>query len=441
MADVTRRDRTRDWWRSRQTRRGFMRWAATGLSAATRGRPGSRAAGTPSAPGPTRVQLTVAPNPAPVDAPVSIRLTGLMPGQVATLSAEDVDDAGVTWVGEATFEADTRGAIDPATQEPRQGTYGGTDPMGLVWSAVPLGASSGSRFYSPALRPRPLAITAAVEATVVAHADLIRQVLAPAVTSTDLDDRGLYGRLFRAEGDEPVPAVVVLGGSGGGLDPYALRDAALLASHGFAALALAYFGVAALPIKLSNIPLEYFADAIAWLQAHPGVRGDRLAVVGHSRGGELALLLGATYSQIRAVVSYVGSGIVFSSPDGSTPAWTHRGEALPYATSFADAASWDQAVIPVERIDGPVLLLSAEDDRVWPSAELSEIAMDRLRRAGRSFADEHRRYPGAGHAVLPPYLPTTAGLDFFGGTPEDTAAACADSWPRVLALLDARLRH
>ncbi len=38
--------------------------------------------------------------------------------------------------------------------------------------------------------------------------------------------------------------------------------AALLASHGYAALALAYFGVEDVPKDLINIPLEYFGTAL-----------------------------------------------------------------------------------------------------------------------------------------------------------------------------------
>ena len=41
------------------------------------------------------------------------------------------------------------------------------------------------------------------------------------------------------------------------------------------------------------------------MQDQPSVRGDRLGVVGTSRGGELALLLGAYYLDLEAVVSYV----------------------------------------------------------------------------------------------------------------------------------------
>jgi hypothetical protein len=51
------------------------------------------------------------------------------------------------------------------------------------------------------------------------------------------------------------------------------------------------------------------------------------------------------------------------------------------------------------------------------------------------------RYPNAGHGVFGPPPPTAiAALAQFGGTPEGNLAARADSWPKVLAFLAARLR-
>jgi dipeptidyl aminopeptidase/acylaminoacyl peptidase len=73
-----------------------------------------------------------------------------------------------------------------------------------------------------------------------------------------------------------------------------MQEAALLAGHGFAALALAYFYIGSLPDRLAGVPFEYFGGAIRWLQDQPLVRGDRLGVNGTSRGGELACSWGRT---------------------------------------------------------------------------------------------------------------------------------------------------
>ncbi len=264
----------------------------------------------------------------------------------------------------------------------------------------------------------------------------------------------------------------MLGGSGGGLSE---RGAALLASRGFAALALAYFRAEHLPQDLIEIPLEYFETAIRWLQRHPSVNGDRLAVMGASRGGELALLLGATFPDIKAVVGYVPSGLVHGglAAGGQTneprAAWTHHGKPIPFVSRpggrpamdaapaneplaltpmflrmLEDRAAVDAATIPVERINGSVLLISGQDDAMWPSPVLSEIAIQRLAQHKHPHPYRHLTYPGAGHLIIPPGLPATftasmhalAGrLLAFGGTPKDNAAACMDAWRNVLAFL------
>ena len=105
------------------------------------------------------------------------------------------------------------------------------------------------------------------------------------------------------------------------------------------------------------------------------------------------------------------------------------------------------AVIPVERINGPVLLISGTDDCVWPATELSEIAVRRLRAHRHPFAVDHLVYEGAGHVIGPPMPGLTftishavhpiLGIDFaFGGEPDRNTAASLDSWPRVLTFLD-----
>ena len=85
----------------------------------------------------------------------------------------------------------------------------------------------------------------------------------------------------------------------------------MLTSHGFVTLAFAYFGIPPLPPGLAEIPLEYFGTAIHWLQRQEGVSPQSLAVMGPSRGGELALLLGATFPEIRAVVAHLPSGTLW----------------------------------------------------------------------------------------------------------------------------------
>jgi dienelactone hydrolase len=307
-----------------------------------------------------------------------------------------------------------------------------------------------------------------------------RRTLTPAVVRTPVRVGRIRGALFARAEATAAPAVVVLGGSDGG--HHFQYVAALLAAHGFAALSLAYFAYEDLPADLVEIPLEYFEEAIAWLRERPEVDGDRIGVLGMSYGGQLALLLGATVPNIAAVVALVPSGITGGAVTGdftrmARAAWTHRGQPLPFIpprydpdamqrfavamaggkpialtpgfTRLLEGVPLERVTIPVERTAGPILLMSAGDDQVWPSTLLAEIAVTRLRDSAFPYSVEHITYPAAGHfSCLPPYIPTTTTWSRhpltpftmeLGGTPQANADASADLWPRIVAFLERSL--
>jgi dienelactone hydrolase len=411
-----------------------------------------------------------------LDTALRIRIGGLAPGArvVVRLRAD-------TLKAEASAEltADAGGQIDLASQAPIRGDYEGVDPMGLFWSAR---FDEGVDYLSmlrtlPGLEP--LAYTLSVETggEEVASMSLVRRSMAADVERHEVRDGRLRGTFFVRKGATNCPAVLVLGGSDGG-DSFTFA-AALLAAHGCAAMSLAYFAVDDLPRDLVEIPIEYFGDAIAWLRSRPETAGS-VSVMGMSRGGELALLLGASYPEISAVAALVPSGVMWSGV-GADPscmlraAWTLGGKPLPFVMPYADGEQMlayqraftqgipvalrpgfantiaaggeplEGAAIAIERIRGPVLLVSAEDDQIWPSTTLSEMAEQRLRERGFAHPVEHRAYPGAGHMmVLPPFLPTTrdwarhAQVPMpmrLGGKPREGASASADYWPRLVQFL------
>jgi dienelactone hydrolase len=151
-----------------------------------------------------------------------------------------------------------------------------------------------------------------------------------------VEEEGLVGTLFCPPTPGPHPAMIALGGVGGGL-----REGGpeALASEGFAALTLAYFGLEGLPRELVEIPLEYFGRAIEWLKYQPEVNTNRIAVVGNSKGGELALLLGTTYPEdVRAVIGYAPSGVVWQGITFDREVY-HGGPRSPWALGESPSRS------------------------------------------------------------------------------------------------------
>jgi uncharacterized protein len=295
-----------------------------------------------------------------------------------------------------------------------------------------------------------------------------------------IEEEGLVGTLFYPSTPGPHPAVVTLGGVGGGLRE---GGAEVLASEGFAALALAYLVVDSLPHEQVEIPLEYFQRAIAWLKAQPAIDMNRIAIVGNSKGGELALLVGATYpEEIRAVIGYAPSPIVWQGIPfdreayygGPRSSWSLGGKPVPFASlalpsipetafmssgfyfggipiigrSFYERALLDKkavaaASITVEKINGPVLVVSGTDDQMWPSTRFSEMVIERLKAHNHPFPCEHLCYKGAGHLItLPRYEPDMAEIGRYelGGSREANDFANADSWPKVLGFLEKHLK-
>jgi dienelactone hydrolase len=420
-------------------------------------------------------EIRVEPRRSMVDEPLAIQMDGLTPGQHVTLRASQTDDLGRTWRAQATFVADAQGEVDVAAQAPVSGTYVGADGMGLIWSMAldPSEPNQGPLFRKQPT-PLPIAFVAEVEGSIVSRTTAERLYAADGVERIPVREDGLVGTLFVPAGDGPHPVVITLSGSGGGLSE---SGAALYASHGYAGLALAYFNYEDLPQELIEIPLEYFETAIQWLQRQPRLDGDRIAVSGTSRGGELVLLLGATFPAIKAVIAYVPSGIVYggigrSGVRGAGPAWTFRGEGIAYMQprpeklsaeppptppgepipltarflhGLQDEEAAAQVEIPVERINGPVLLISGKDDAMWPSERLAGIAERRLQSQQFAHPYRHLAYAGAGHMIGPPYQPTTVVASrhpltgevvAYGGTPKGYAAARAESWRAVLELLE-----
>jgi hypothetical protein len=100
---------------------------------------------------------------------------------------------------------------------------------------------------------------AEVEGRPVASVNLTRLWTKPAIRITDIHENGLVGKLFEPQTKGRHPGVLVLSGSEGGINNW---NAALLASHGYTAFALAYFGIEDLPKELVNIPLEYLKTVL-----------------------------------------------------------------------------------------------------------------------------------------------------------------------------------
>lgn len=283
-------------------------------------------------------------------------------------------------------------------------------------------------------------------------------------TSQSLDC-DLPATVYAPDERETAPGLVLLHGSGA--EP--MDDLARgLAADGFATAAVQYWGDAdGVPDDLSEVPVEGVLSAAESLADHDAVAGETVGLYGASKGGELALLAATHADRVDAVVGvspscYVWEGLRQDWRPTGTSSWSLDGEPVPYVP-FADAESPDGAIrgfyevaleradsetveaatIPVERIDAPVMLVSGGDDRMWPSAEFADAAMDRFDAHREAHPHRHRSYEDAGHVFGPPgeWIDHYDERDFarLGGTRAAMHRACEDSWPEVQSFLRANL--
>lgn len=222
--------------------------------------------------------------------------------------------------------------------------------------------------------------------------------------------RNLVARAYLPRSEKATPVVVAFGGSEGGLST-GESSGEMLAPHCIAVLALAYFKADGLPPTLDQIPLEYFVDAVDYAGQLRGVDKARIGVLSGSRGSEAALLVASMDARIRSVVVATPSEVAWYGRTQARSAWTIRGKDVP-ALSIDDDLSlpqvkrFDHALdtvanredyrIPVERINGPVFLISAQGDEIWPSTRMANSIAAQLAAHGFRYRVRHDIYP-TGH--------------------------------------------
>lgn len=288
------------------------------------------------------------------------------------------------------------------------------------------------------------------------------EVLDPGTSGRRIDAAGLFGNYFPASGERPHPAILLLGGSEGGLGGGAQHMALALQKQGFTVFHLAYFGAPGQSDALERIPLELFDRAIDWLKAQPGVDPERLAVVGASKGAEAALLLASRRPDLRAAVAGMPTSVAWNGVNwasgGQSPhsSWTVGGKDVP-TMPFTE---WNQsegiisvyrsvedpergallarAAIPIERSSAIIMLVCGEAETMWPACPMSRMVAARSRRRGGPPVTL-LAYEDAGHLLFGPPIapdhPFYQRLGSFGGSIAGNAEARADSWPKVLAFL------
>jgi dienelactone hydrolase len=394
-----------------------------------------------ASPTPPEPAIVVDPPNVRFDERFEVFVGGLEPNERVTVTSSFAN----SWSSQAEYMTDDYGYVALSQTAPNSGNFSEADSMAFIWAA----GSPTSKGYSPDYDGEEIVEIRAETGSLTLTAQVKRtfgERQSPSVAISEPD--GIQAKYFPPlDTDHPRPAIILIGGSEGGINSYLDTEANLLTQEGFGVLNLGYWGLPGLPTTMDQIPIEYFGKAIAWLQAQAGIDPNRIGMIGYSRGGEGALLTGAHYPEIKAVVCIGGSGLVRhdSWNPVPSPAWTWQGKdiafAPPDATTDEDLAV---AEIPVEEINGPVLLISSDADPLWPATYLSRIAWNRLQRSDHPFADQFLHYPGAGHGLPSPFQPVgpyiAHGHWWGGGDLSQTAYASESAWNAIKQHFNSALR-
>lgn len=209
---------------------------------------------------------------------------------------------------------------------------------------------------------------------------------------------------------------------------------------GYEVLCLYYFGQANQPKKLEEVPIEFFDEALCYLD-HP----DDLTVYGVSKGAELALLLATHYECIDHLILNGPSSHIYPGTNPTKSAWSYQGKPLEtaviplnaylptieffldllvkkptgciksYDAILANQKDIDTGRIRVEDIDENVdiLMFAGTDDRMWASSTMANLIKEH-----RPIHTELILLEGAGHVFYVDHLllETNGCVIYAGGT-------------------------
>lgn len=211
------------------------------------------------------------------------------------------------------------------------------------------------------------------------------------------------------------PLIVAFGGGSGGNDwerNYLKDKRDSLLAHRFAVLAIGYFKTTNSPGSLDRISLNAIADTIMNIAKRtPQLDTARILLMGASKGAELVLNLASRYSCFKGVIVLSSSHVSFPAItlSANTSSWMYDDKEVTYAPAPFKTA-WPalkgdlhsafsmmlentdevaQAEIEVEKINGPILIISADQDEQWPATKMSQQLVERLEREKFPYLYKH----------------------------------------------------
>ena len=391
----------------------------------------------------------------------------LMGGHIlgrALIALEIKDDSGDVFTTDGFFMFNPDGVIDLSEQASISGSYKGVDAKGLF-------GSLGEDFKNFTRSDLKITLKAYVEEVFITEYKTKIRYLKPNVKVKEIKKSKdkIFGTYYLPEVKKLKRAFICLGGSAGNR-PH--LGAAILSSLGHPVLALSYFNFDGLSKNCVEVPLEIIVNAKKWLQDELKVTD--VGIIGCSKGAELALL-SSTQQSFNPVVLASPSSHVFQGLGGySKPksSWTIAKKPAPYLILKMGAFGFwsfmyrlfrkkpnsftkvynkaldkksksylkkkEASRIKSEEIKSNLLMLSGEQDLIWPSAKMAK-EIEKTFKSTSKFKCKNIVYEDAGHLTFrnQPGLPVESIIGdkmklSIGGDPKLNQQANSKMWDEII---------
>uniref|UniRef100_H2YSY0 BAAT/Acyl-CoA thioester hydrolase C-terminal domain-containing protein n=1 Tax=Ciona savignyi TaxID=51511 RepID=H2YSY0_CIOSA len=374
------------------------------------------------------------------------------------------------------------GSVDLSKDESIGGFYNGVEEMGFIWAMRPslknkspyggrmilFDVTKQLRVMINVLPGKIHNLEALYCSKMISLLEfqVTRIYMAPGVKRIEIKQNGLRGTLFIPSGKGPFPGVITMFGVVAGTLEF---KAALFASNGIAAFALAFFGIEGLPDIYRSLDMAYFEKAVNFMLSHEDVNAPNgIGVVGSCKGAQIAYCMADCLSGIRCVVTSNGAPFALHNVHSyREKVWS----GLPFDPNLLNDASLLSSAggcimrslteVPrdendpeferslfnfYKRLHVSYLVLASLDDNNVPSEYFANLA-ERLFKSAGHPSYEILRYPGAGHLLDPPYAALCRVVNFrvlntitdFGGSPLQHSRAQKHSWKKILSFLHSKL--
>ena len=292
------------------------------------------------------------------------------------------------------------------------------------------------------------------------------------ITVDTIDSDTIYSKLISKPENLERPLVIVIPGSGGNYMP----DKYLfgLVESGYDVLSIAYVGKKKLPKAIELVPLEYLENVVLWSKNRFSKR--KIVLLSISKGAEYALTFASHFNLVDGIICYSPSAFVLPNhvtldkTELQKSSWTFEGKEIPFAALkpfddkagmltykkyidpiFSDGKQLNKSRIKVEAIKCNLLLLTGEDDLVWPATKMAHVIQSEIEKSNSSISVNHISYKKCGHQFVwfdkkdPEYKPEYQSMNItgikkhkflFGGTKEATIKAMVNSRNAVLDFLN-----